>query len=282
MDDTDFNITIVGLGLIGGSLAIALRDQIKGKIWAVDRDEDTIKKAMSMGIIDEGFTEGKKPLRESDVVFVSIYPEHILSFIEENNKYFKSGAIVTDTAGVKKNIMDRINSVIRSDVDFIGGHPMAGRESRGIQYADGKIFNGANYLITPTKYNSEKNLVILEDIIRKTGCSNVIRISPEEHDEMIAYTSHLPHILAAMLMNTASEGRSIAGFVAGGYRDMTRIADINPDLWTELFLSNTDNVVKSLEEIEKNIKGFRLAIGRNDRKAIAKELERAAVRRREL
>lgn len=281
MDELDFNITVVGLGLIGGSYAMALSELKPKHIWGVDNDEKSIQAAEKLGIIEKGYLAPEIPLKKSDIVILALYPDAIINFIKENNNAFKKGAIITDVAGVKEKLTNEIESFIRKDVDFIGGHPMAGRESKGLSYATKEIFINASYLFTPGEGNKEENIIILEGIVKAMGCKNIIRIPLKLHDEIIAYTSHLPHIIAVTLMNSENVDEQALRCTAGCYRDMTRVADINSKLWAELFLSNKENVVNSIEAFEKRLEVIKCAIIQNDIGAINKELEHAAMKRKE-
>ncbi len=170
MDCSDFNITVVGLGLIGGSLAMAISKKIKTKqLWGVDIDRDALDLAMASGIINKGFTDSKEPLQESDLVFVCIYPKAAVKFIRENMRHFKTGAIVTDVTGLKGLIFREISPILRDDIDFIGGHPMAGNEFQGIQFASEKIFKGADYIMTPSAKSKRANVSLLKDLLFKIG-----------------------------------------------------------------------------------------------------------------
>lgn len=282
MEELDFNITVVGLGLIGGSFAMALRELKPKKLWGIDLDVNAIKEAEAMGVIDKGYTKAEIPLKDSDIVILALYPNLTEEFIRENNNYFKSGAIVTDTAGIKEELVININAFIREDVDFIGGHPMAGKEKTGFAFATKDIFQKANYIFTPTEKNKEKNIGILEALMRKIGCRNVVRISPKEHDEIIAYTSHLPHILAVALVNSDLQAVETASFIAGGFKDVTRIADANASLWAELLNSNGENIIKKIENFEEKIKVIKNAIMEKNDDLIKNEFERAGLRRKEL
>lgn len=282
MEDLDFNITVVGLGLIGGSFVMALRGLKPKKLWGIDLDTKVIETAEAMGIIDKGYTNAEIPLKDSDIVILALYPNLTESFIRENNKYFKSGAIITDTAGIKGELVKSINAFIREDVDFIGGHPMAGKEKNGFAFATKDIFENANYIFTPTERNKEENIILLEDIMRKIGCKNVVRTTPKEHDEIIAYTSHLPHILAVALVNSDLKGAETSLFIAGGFKDVTRIADANPCLWAELLNSNNENIIKSIDSFEEKIKVIKNAIIEKNSDIIKSEFERAGRRRKEL
>ena len=280
MEYSDFNITVVGLGLIGGSLAMAINKKIKPKnLWGVDIDKESLNLAMASRIIDKGFPDPKEPLQKSDFVFICLYPSAIVEFVKENIASFKPGAIVTDVAGLKESVIREISPVLRNDIDFIGGHPMAGNEFKGIKYASEKIFDGANYIITPSAKNKKANIFVLKDMILKIGFANIIEMTPEEHDDMVAFTSHLPHIIAlSLVLNPIIEKKPIC--TGSSFQDATRVAKLNSDLWSELLLKNSSNVVKYLETFESNVQEFKKAILNIDEKYL-KELFAKACRLKE-
>ncbi|MGI1751051.1 prephenate dehydrogenase, partial [Levilactobacillus brevis] len=224
-------ITIVGLGVIGGSFGMALKRNGYTDVYGIDKDLETIKKAKEIGIIKEGYLDGKEILKTSDLVIISIYPKLILDFIKENKEFFKKGSVITDATGIKDMFIEDIVSILPSGVDFIFGHPMAGREKKGIDYADDKVFNGANYIITPISTNKRENIELIENLAYKLGFKKVKKISSKYHDEMIAFTSQLPHVIAVSLINSDEEGRDTGSFIGDSYRDLTRIANINEELW---------------------------------------------------
>lgn len=282
MEDLDFNITVVGLGLMGGSYAMALKELKPKNIWAVDVDENALKIAEEMKIIDKGYKEAEIPLRESDIVIIALYPKLALKFVKDNINNFKPGAIITDVGGIKEEIVKEINTVLPDNLDFIGGHPMAGKEKQGLSYASKDIFKGASYIFTPVERNKEKNIQLLESIARNIGCKNTVRISPKQHDEIIAFTSHLPHILAVALMNSDLLDLETSLFVGGSFKDSTRVAEINSSLWVELLTSNRENIINKLEIFEENIKLIKNAIMENNCSFIKSEFEKASLRRKEL
>ena len=234
-------IVIVGLGVIGGSFAMALNEAGYKQVFGIDTNKETIKKAEELGIIKKGSPKGEEFLKEADLVIISIYPKLVENFVESNKDNFKDGAIITDATGIKGMFINEITKILPENVDFVFGHPMAGREKRGIDFASSKVFKGANYIITPIERNKEENIKVIEDLAYEIGFKRVRRITPEFHDEMIGFTSQLPHAMAVALINSDEEGRDTGSFIGDSYRDLTRIANINEDLWSELFLGNKDS-----------------------------------------
>ncbi|KEH88314.1 prephenate dehydrogenase [Clostridium novyi] len=279
MDEIDFNVTIVGLGLMGGSYACALRELNPKKIYAIDKDENALKLGEELGIIDKGFKDPRIPLRESDLVIICVYPKIIKEFIKDNIKYFKKGAILTDVTGIKSDFVEEINKVLREDMDFVFGHPMAGREFSGVKYASKDIFKNANYIITPNDRNKKENIEFLEQLVKKIGFSSVKKITPELHDKVIGFTSQLPHVIAVSLVNSDNLGIDTGKFTGDSYRDLTRIARINTKLWTELFIGNKKNLIDEIEEFQNNIQELKMAIVNDDIKGLCEILDTACKKR---
>lgn len=282
MDISDFSITVVGLGLIGGSYAMALKKLSPKNLWGVDLDEETLKKAENLDIIDKGYKDAKVPLSKSDIVIIALYPQSVEKFVRDNISYFRKNTIITDVGGIKKSIIDQIFSFLPEDIDFIGGHPMAGREDKGISFATDKIFKDANYILTPVDKNKTENIEIVEKIAKSIGCKNVIRMSPQNHDEIIAYTSQLPHVIAVSLMNSDNTDMNMSFITGGSFKDTTRVAVINCELWSQLLISNKDNVIKSIEDFQSEMSFFKNAIIDGDINTIEKSLKSACNKRREL
>lgn len=278
----NFNITIVGLGLVGGSYAKALRKLNPKNIWALDIDKDALHKGEELSVIDKGYTDAKQPLENSDLVIICLYPNLVKKFIVDNIDNFKNGAIITDVTGIKSGLVEEINSLELSNIDFVFGHPMAGREKKGLEYSSAEVFEGANYIITPTTRNKERSLQLVEYIARKIGFKNVVRISPQKHDEVISFTSQLPHVIAVALINSDELNIDTGSFVGDSYRDLTRIAQINGELWSELFIGNKDNLVEKIEIFEEKIKKLKNAIINDEKKVLEIEFEESSRRRREL
>lgn len=282
MEGLDLNITIVGLGLMGGSYALALKELKPKKIYAIDIDEDALSFGEKNGIIDKGFMDPEVPLKESDLVIICVYPNMIKDFIKNNIDNFKPGSIITDITGIKKEFVQEVNSILREDIDFVFGHPMAGREFVGIKYASEKIFKGANYIITPVERNKEQSIKLIENIARNIGFKNVERVSIEKHDEVIGFTSQLPHVIAVSLVNSCNLGVDIGKFTGDSYRDLTRIARINTKLWTELLMGNKDNLIGQIEEFEGNIADIKNALINDEAEALGEILNKARKKREEM
>lgn len=273
------NICIIGLGLVGGTYALVLRENPKiNKITAIDIDQEAINKALELGIIDNGGTDSKDFLPEADLVIISLYPKLILDFIKDNLDNFKKGAIITDAAGVKKSIMDEVNK-IPLEADFIFGHPMAGREKIGLQYADKNIFKNANYILTPNEKNKSENIATLKEIIYSMGFKNVSEITADAHDEIISFTSQLTHAIAVALVNSDNMKFDTNRFVGDSYRDLTRIAKINSKLWSELFLENKENLIHKIDAFQEKMEYIKNALLNDDADALEKEFQESTKRR---
>lgn len=282
MEKLDLNITVVGLGLIGGSYAMAIRELNPKKLYAVDIDEEAILDAEKNGIIDKGYVNADIPLKESDLVIICLYPKLVKDFIKSNIEHFKNGAVITDVTRIKSGFIEEVNHILREDLDFVFGHPMAGREQKGLKFASKEVFKGANYIITPTERNKEENIKFLEELIRKIGFRNVVRISPEKHDKIIGFTSQLPHVIAVSLVNSDELGIDTGSYTGDSYKELTRIAQINSELWTELFMGNKDNLIKEIEVFEQNIAMVKNAIINEEKSLLTELLEKASKKRKEM
>jgi len=273
-------ILVVGLGVIGGSFTMALKEAGYDDVYGIDIDEESLEKAKKLGLIKDGFTSGQEIVKNADIIIISLYPRLVKKFIIDNKNNFKDGAVITDATGIKKMFIEDIVNILPENIDFVFGHPMAGREKKGIDFATSQVFKGANYILTPVARNKEENLNLIEDLVYKIGFKRVRRITPEYHDEMIGYTSQLPHSLAVALVNSDVEGRETGSFIGDSYRDLTRIANINEDLWSELFLGNKTNLLASIENFEIELDKIKYAIENDDTEAL-KEIFIKSTKRRE-
>lgn len=270
---------IVGLGLLGGSIAIGLK-KWNHKIYAIDIDKNAIGYALSHGIIDEGATEPDPQLiGKADVIISGLYPAIVADWIEENQQYFKSGALITDVTGVKGAVVDKIQNLLRPDCEFIGVHPMAGKEVSGVQHADPSIFLPANLIITPTERNTQQAIDFIYEMGKELRFDNICQLSVEEHDKMIGYLSQLTHVIAVSLMN-ANDSKDLVKYTGDSFRDLTRIAKINENLWTELFLMNKENLVSQIETFVSEINDFRDALEREDTEKMKQKFITSTQRRK--
>ena len=278
----DLTFAIVGLGLIGGSYAKALRNLKVRKILGVDISHGIARACLNANMIDEVIEADGSNLKEADVIICSVYPEAIVGFVRQNVQNFAEGMLMTDATGVKGTMPHVIQALLPESCEFISGHPMAGRQGSGLGMSDAAIFNNSNYIIVPTEKNSPEAVRWLEEFAKALGCARSVKVSTEDHDKIIAYTSDLPHITAVALVNSASYNENTQYFIAGGFRDATRVADINPDLWSDLFLSNRANVIAEIENYQKQLERWKKAIEDNDREMLKEIMREAGPRRRQL
>ena len=210
-------------------------------------------------------------MEKSDFVVITLYPNLMKSFFVNNIDNFKENTIITDVVGIKEKIIRDINPIMEKirrqsgkNIDFIFGHPMAGREKRGIDFADSKVFKNANYIIIKDEKNKRENLELLSEIVKLMGFKKVSFLTSQEHDEIIAFTSQLTHAIAVSLVNSDSEKYDTNRFIGDSYRDLTRIAKINEDLWAELFMGNKKNLLKMIQQFERELDIIKDALNNND------------------
>ncbi|WP_304681909.1 prephenate dehydrogenase [uncultured Clostridium sp.] len=275
-------IVIVGLGVVGGGYAMALKEAGYTEVYGIDNNIETLRKAKSLGIIKEGYTDEKEIIKIADLIVLAVYPNLVKKFIINNKEDFKDGAIITDVTGIKQLFIDEIISILPKNIDFVFAHPMAGREKKGIDYATNKVFKGANFLITVTDNNKAENLELIENLAYKMGFKNVKKICPKYHDEMIAFTSQLPHALAVALINSDVEGRNTGEFIGDSYRDLTRIANINEALWSQLFLGNKENLLKAIYNFEEELDKIKNCLEHEDKEALQNLFIKSSLRREKL
>lgn len=272
-------ITVVGLGVIGGSYVKALKG--KGyEVYGIDINEDYIKQAKAEGDIVDGFRDGKDILYKTDLTIISLYPSLIEKFIKENT--FKPGSLITDAVGIKGYFAHRILDILPENVEFLSGHPMAGREKQGFHYASAEVFKGANYILTPHEKNTPEAIELLSRLIKEMGFKNIKTISYKEHDQIIAFTSQLPHVLAVALINSDRQHFDTGKFIGDSYRDLTRIANINENLWTELFFRNKTNLLKCIDDFEEELHKLKQAIENEDEVTLKERFIESSKRRERL
>ena len=239
------NIGIIGLGLIGGSLAKSIKSATSHQVYAIDIDSETMMFARMSGAIDGILDENT--IKECDTILLALNPTPAIRWVKENAEMIKNTATVIDMCGVKRGVCKELSAVAQaSGFHYIGGHPMAGKERGGFVNACNDLFHGASMILTPDEYTDINTLEKIKDLFTDIGFANLTFTTPDEHDRIIAYTSQLAHITSGAYVKspTATERR---GFSAGSFKDMTRVARLDENMWTELFLANSDYLADELE-----------------------------------
>ncbi len=259
----DYKILIVGLGLLGGSYAQGLTDT-GFTVGAIDVNQESIDYALSKGLIQSGSTKVEKEyVSQFDLVIFALYPKVLIQWLKDYQMYFKPGAVITDVTGVKLWVNNEIQKFIRDDIEYVLAHPMAGREVYGVKNSDKTIFKGANYIVIPNKKSSEDAIKVVEDIGRLLGFKNVVRLSEEEHDEMIGFLSQLTHCIAVCLM-TSKDSKHLVEYTGDSFRDLTRIAKINENMWSELFLMNKEELLSQMDLFNEQFMKLRNYLANDD------------------
>ncbi len=274
------HIVIVGLGLIGGSMAKALRGFEDYDLIGVDVSQPTLRYALEQDIVDRTEEDPCQALAQGDLVFLCLHPKGIVEFMAQYRDHFKPGAMVTDVCGVKGAILEGAR-VLPSSVSFVGGHPMAGTEFSGIQHALSNMFHGAHYILTPNDQSSPEHVALMERAAKYIGCADVVKTTPEQHDAIIAYTSQMMHVIAASVCDDPSLFQ-YQGFEGDSFRGCTRVAALDVSLWTQLFSMNAKALGTALEQLEENIRSYRLAIQTGDLDALANKLTVSSARKRKM
>jgi prephenate dehydrogenase len=278
MIDKSKKILIVGLGLLGGSYAKALTD--KGyEVYAITKEQKSIDYALNHGMIKAGTTEiDADMIAAADITVFALYPHVFVEWVKENGKYFKKGAIITDVTGVKCAIVDEIQALLPEGAEFIAAHPMAGREVYGVENSNPDMFKGANYIVTPTAKNTESAIEICKELGSLLGFASVSVISPQKHDRMIAFLSQLTHCIAVALM-TCNDDANLCRYTGDSFRDLTRIARINEDMWSELFMLNKDMLISEIKAFEGELEKLRRSMETDDVDTMKKMMRVSTERR---
>lgn len=271
---------IVGLGLIGGSMALALKDFEDFDIVGVDVSEPTLRFAREHGVADAVTNRAREAVEGADVVMLALHPQGILDFLEEHRDSFKAGCLVTDVCGVKSAVMEGAKC-LPPQVDFIGCHPMAGTEFSGVEHAFAEMFQGSHLILTPREDSTEEHLALLERLARHIGCQDVVRTTPGQHDAILAYTSQMMHIIAVSVCDDPSLF-ACKGYEGSSFRGCTRVAALDVGLWTQLFSLNAPALVGCLDTLIGNLSAYREAIASGDREALAGKLAWSAGRKRKM
>lgn len=260
-------IAVIGLGIMGGSIAKALKKTDKYYVIGYNRTEEITKRALADGAIDE-IWDGVSQI-DADITILAVNPNVTFKLFETLPSLLKKGSILTDICGVKAEVVKMGEAVCKDKgIFFIGGHPMAGRERNGYDYSTEDLFFNRSYIFTETPNSDKETLNKLSQMALDIGCSDVTITSPEYHDKMIAYTSQIPHILAGAYMNSPTSATH-KGYSAGSYHDVSRVASVDENLWSQLFLSNKDNLLYEIDILIRNLQDYKEAVARNDQSRLS-------------
>jgi len=271
-------ITIIGLGLIGGSLALAIKkNKLAREIIGVSRRKSTINHAICNRIVDTATLDLKKGVEDSEFIIIAAPVLKIIEIARRIAPFLKKGAILTDAGSTKKYIVRNIESVMPKGIYFVGSHPLAGSEKSGVKYSDKDLFKGAICIVTRTGWVNANALDKVKRFWAGLGMK-VIIMKPDEHDRIVSRLSHLPHAASAGLVNSA--GKVDMKFAAGGFKDTTRIASGEPELWKDIFLTNRENLIKDIKVFKKELSKIEMAL-KNKNQAGLLELLRSAKDKRD-
>ena len=275
----DSKILIVGLGLMGGSYAERLSSQ-GYKVWAIDKDNEALRIGKKRAIILNKEESSEELIKQSDYIILGLFPSLCSSWVKENKKYFKEDIIITDMMGVKSHFVEDIQSELNKTQEFISMHPMTGKEVSGVMFASENIFNSSNMLIVPTSKNTSRGLEFAKDLALALNVKNIKTISIEEHDRIVGYVSHLSHVISVCLMNSY-QSESLKELAGTSFKDITRIANINEEIWSEIFLENKKELVPLIEAYERSLSSLKLAIEQDNKEEIKQILKESRIRREE-
>lgn len=263
-------VGIIGLGLMGGSLAKAINYATEHTVWGTNRSPEAVQKALFVGAIEKELKEDD--LRECDLVIVSLYPKASVDYIKKNAKNFKKGAVVMDISGVKRYVCDELMETSKENgFVFVGAHPMAGLHLSGFEHSTAKIFNNSSMILTPYEDTPVECVNLIKDLFLQIGFTNIQMSTPDEHDKIIAFTSQLAHVVSNAYVKSPN-ALIHKGFSAGSYKDLTRVAYLNENMWSELFLENRDNLINEIDAIVNNLVQYKEALEDNDSERLTKLL----------
>lgn len=273
-------IGIVGLGLIGGSLAKALKANSNHKVLGYDISQKAILESKLYNAIDGEITD--KTISECDFIFIALYPEATIDFVRDNADKLKNSCIVVDCGGTKRQICNACFEIAKNrGFTFIGGHPMAGRQYSGFKYARDNLYKNAIMILTPPPDIKLEQLAELQKLLKEIGFANIQITNADEHDRIIAFTSQLAHIVSNAYVKSPN-AEVHKGFSAGSYKDLTRVARLNENMWTELFLENSDNLIFEIDSLIDNLKDYSEALKTNNSKKLKSLLKDGSDRKKQI
>ncbi len=261
------NIGIIGLGLIGASLAETVHAHTEDAVLGRDIDPDTMRAALGSGTVDRELTDDA--IAECDLILIALYPRAARDVLASIAPMIKPGAVVVDCCGIKRAICAEGKELAaRGGFTFIGGHPMAGRECWGYESARADLYHGASMILTPEPWEDRETVARVSDYFLSLGFGRITCVSAEEHDAIIACTSQLAHVLSSAYIRSETAARH-EGLSAGSFRDMTRVAALNDRMWSEIFLENKDFLLAEIDGLIEHLDDYRRAIAADDRETVA-------------
>lgn len=265
------SVGIVGLGLIGGSMARSIKKHTIATVYGYDLDPEAMALATDAGAIDAPLT--RETLQECDILLIAIAPRSLVKWVEDHADAIPTTTILVDLCGVKRYIYKHIAPLARENgFLYVGGHPMAGKEVSGFANSDRELYRDASMILCPDETADEESIDTLKAFFLSLGFGEIVFSTPEEHDRIIAYTSQLAHAASSAYIKSPTS-RQRMGFTAGSYKDMTRVARLDPEMWTQLFMVNRDHMIDELQELVDNLTGYLDALKADDPKLLKKLLE---------
>ncbi len=266
-------VGVIGLGLIGGSLARQIMRNTSHEVYAYDVSDEVLKKGALLNAYHD-VLDIEKEVIDVDILLIATNPRPTLKILETVVPRLKSGAIVMDCAGVKKSVIKKMQSLKerREDVFFVGGHPMAGREFSGVAHSTATLFEHAYIIVTPVDMDDMPAVEKIKEFFNEVKCNGLTYSSYEKHDRIIAYTSQLAHVVSSAYIKNPLSAEHV-GYSAGSFRDLTRVAKLNPTMWTELFLENKENLIDAITDLEKHLAEYKVAIENGDENTLMRLLQ---------
>ena len=276
-----YTIGIVGLGLMGASLAMALEGFRGARVIGTDIDEAICRRAEDDGVVSRAYAEPGRVFEQSDLMIFCVYAHHIPGLLESHGHLLKLGCVVSDICGIKGPLYEKIMPLLPEGITYVGAHPMAGKERDGYGNAEAGLYRGCGFVLIPTERSTPEGVALLHELAKYVGAARIAEAAPENHDALIAYTSDLMHSAAAALCLRPHPGFDLA-FTAGAFRDCTRVADINAGAWTELLIDNRANTAAALARYIEDLQAMREALVNEDKEALYQLLQTAGENKRSM
>lgn len=274
------NILVVGLGLIGGSMAKAIKTKTSHHVIGMDISSQVVQQALEEGSIDASFSPDQAGAVQ--VVLVSLYPKQSVDFVKEHIGLFSPQTLIVDLCGIKQYVCSQLDPICQNHgLFYIGGHPMAGREFSGYQYSLATLFEGASMILTPGSWIPEQVISQARELFLSLGFGKVVQTSPKNHDKMIAFTSQLAHVVSNAYIKSPEADQHV-GYSAGSYKDLTRVAKLNEDMWTDLFLLNKGPLLSEIENLILHLSQYRDALEAEDAQGLKALLRDGRLRKEKI